>query len=56
MRLSGTVYCHKIGFAAQGCIEAAMDGCRVDIEGPGDLADGPAFLNQREGKSLLIRT
>ena len=25
-----------------------MDGCRVDIEGPGNFADGPAFLNQRE--------
>jgi hypothetical protein len=32
-----------------------MDGCRMDIEGPRDLADGPAFLDQRDGKGLLIQ-
>lgn len=33
-----------------------MDGRRMDIEGPGDFADGPAFLDQGKGESLLIRT
>jgi hypothetical protein len=32
-----------------------MDGSWVDVEGPGDFADGPAFLDQREGEGLLIR-
>ena len=32
-----------------------MDGCWVDVEGPGDFADGPAFLHQGEGEGLLIR-
>jgi len=39
-----------------GRVEAAMDCGGVDVEGPGDLTDGLAFLNQREGKRLLIRT
>ena len=28
-------------------VETAMDSCRMDVERPGDLADGPALLNQR---------
>ena len=32
-----------------------MNGCWVDVEGPCDFADGPAFLDQREGKRFLIR-
>ena len=33
-----------------------MDGCWVDDEGPRDFADGPAFLDQREGEGFLIWT
>ena len=32
-----------------------MDGCGVDVEGPGDRADGFAFLDQREDEGFLIR-
>ena len=31
-----------------------MDGGRVDIEGPGDFADGSAFPDQGKRKQLLI--
>ena len=31
-----------------------MDGGGVDIEGPGDFADGPAFADQGKGERLLI--
>ena len=33
-----------------------MDGSWVDVEGSGDFADGPAFLDQGKGESFLIRT
>ncbi len=33
-----------------------MDGGWVDVEGPGNLAYGPAFLDEGDGESFLIGT
>ena len=35
-------------------VDAAIDGCRVDIEGSSDLADGVSFLNELKSLDLPL--
>jgi hypothetical protein len=37
-----------------GSVQAAIDCCWVDVEGPGDVADGSTLLDQAADEILLV--
>ena len=36
-------------------METAIDRCDMDIEGPGDVADGFSFFNESSSEGALVR-